>query len=296
MSIQTHPSSDELGEHALTVAGACALYVADRRAERGEACAHDAHKRFERTVYGTSFGATRVRELRTPAIKGWRDGLKLSHSSRNRTLTALRAALNLAVRSRLIAAETAREWQDVKPYRHAGQRRELFLDLAQRRALLKAAGGAVRDLMEATMLTGARAGELVNATAAQFNVHMQTMRLTGKTGTRTVPLSAAAEALFARRMRSAPSAERLLVRDDGKPWAHSDWDQLVRAAAANAGLPRGVCLYTLRHSFITQALSDGMTTLEVARLVGTSLAMIDRHYGHLVNDALRERLARVVMR
>jgi integrase len=56
-----------------------------------------------------------------------------------------------------------------------------------------------------------------------------------------------------------------------------------------------VCLYTLRHSFITQALSDGLTTLDVARLTGTSLAMIDRHYGHLVQSASAERLARVQM-
>jgi hypothetical protein len=38
-----------------------------------------------------------------------------------------------------------------------------------------------------------------------------------------------------------------------------------------------------------------MTTLEVARLVGTSLVMIEKHYGHLVADAARERLAKVEM-
>ena len=62
-----------------------------------------------------------------------------------------------------------------------------------------------------------------------------------------------------------------------------------------AKLPDGVCLYTLRHAFITQALSDGLTTLDVARLTGTSLAMSDRHYGHLVQSASAERLARVQM-
>jgi len=56
-----------------------------------------------------------------------------------------------------------------------------------------------------------------------------------------------------------------------------------------------VCLYTLRHSFITQAISDGLTTLDVARFTGTSLAMVDRHYGHLVQSASAERLAKVQM-
>jgi site-specific recombinase XerD len=85
----------------------------------------------------------------------------------------------------------------------------------------------------------------------------------------------------------------LLTRDDGKPWAHSDWDELVKEAAATAGLPKETCLYTLRHSFITQALLDGMSTLVVAKMVGTSLAMIEKHYGHLVQTTARERLAKV---
>jgi len=38
-----------------------------------------------------------------------------------------------------------------------------------------------------------------------------------------------------------------------------------------------------------------MSTLDVTRLVCTSLAMIEKHYGHLVADAARERLAKVTM-
>lgn len=53
------------------------------------------------------------------------------------------------------------------------------------------------------------------------------------------------------------------------------------------------CLYTLRHSFITQTLLDGVSTLEVAKIVGTSLPLIEKHYGHLVFDRARERLAKV---
>jgi len=67
----------------------------------------------------------------------------------------------------------------------------------------------------------------------------------------------------------------------------------VKAAAMRAGLPPQTCLYTLRHSFITQALLDGVCTLEVSKIVGTSLAMIEKHYGHLVHDTARERLAKV---
>jgi integrase len=282
-------------DQVVTVADACRAYVEDRRREKGDATAHDAEKRFERTVYKTGFGDIALAKLRTPHLKAWRDGLKLSKPSANRTLTALKAALNLAVTHRQVSAAATQEWRDVKPYKGAGKRRDLYLDLEQRRALLMAADGAVRDLIEAAMLTGARAGELVSATRRHFDDRTASMTFKGKTGTRTVPLSPAAVTLFKLLASAKLPNARLLTRDDGQPWAHSDWDELVREAATKAELPKGVCLYTLRHSFVTQAITSGMTTLDVARLVGTSVVMIEKHYGHLVASAARERLALVAM-
>jgi len=72
-------------------------------------------------------------------------------------------------------------------------------------------------------------------------------------------------------------------------------DELVKEAAARAELPAQTCLYTLRHSLITQALLDGVSTLEVSKIAGTSLTMIEKHYGHMVHDTARERLAKVQM-
>lgn len=283
-----------VSDEAITVAQACREYVEDRRREKGDASARDAEMRFARTVYETELGRRPLSKVRTNHILVWRDSLLLAKPSANRTLTALKAALNLAVRRRRVSAVAAREWGDARPFRAVGKRRDLFLDLKQRRALLAAAGeGALRDLLEASLLTGARAGELVNATRAQFDARTGSMTFIGKTGTRTVPLGPPAVTLFKRLARDKLPAARLLARDDGKAWAHSDWDELVREAAVAAKLPSGTCLYTLRHSFITQALTDGMATLDVARLVGTSIGMIEKHYGHLVASAARERLAQV---
>jgi site-specific recombinase XerD len=283
--------TDEL----VTVSDACREYVVHLRTEKGDDSARDAELRFTRTVFGMPIGSAAIAKIRTPRIREWRDGLDLSKGSANRTLTALKAALNLAVRNRRVMPGVAREWGDVKPFKDATSRRTLFLDLKQRRRLLENAQGGIRDLMEAVALTGARAGELTKATCAQFDQRLKTMTFVGKTGTRTVPLSNAAVAVFKRAVKSKLPAAPLFTRDDGKPWGPSDWDELVRTAAAAAKLPKGTCLYTLRHSFITQAITDGMTTLDVARLCGTSVGMIEKHYGHLVADAARKRLSAVTM-
>lgn len=278
-----------------TVETICREYVEDRLREKGEACATDLRQRFARTIDGTPFGRLPVERLRTETIKRWRDGLEMARGSKNRTFTALRAALNHAVRNRRVSGNVAVEWRSIQQYRDADQRRTIFLDLDQRRRLIANADPAVADLITAVALTGARPGELVTARRSQFDERLGVITLSGKAGRRTVPLSPAAIAHFVQLSRSKLPGAYLLTRSDGKPWGHSDWDKLVRAAAAKAELPAGVVLYTLRHSWISEALAGGMSTLDVARLTGTSLAMIDAHYGHLIAAAARERLAAVRM-
>jgi integrase len=239
---------------------------------------------------------THLAKIRSARLKEWHVALTsngLSKASANRTLTALKAALNLAVRNRKVTAGVAQEWAEVTPMKGASRRRDLFLDVSQRRSLLASATGGLKDLVEAAMSTGCRAGELTSARRSAFDARTKSLTVTGKTGGRTIPLAPSAVDLFTRLSRDKLPNAFLLTRDDGKPWAHSDWDHLVKAAAANANLPAEVCLYTLRHSFITQALLDGMSTLEVAKIVGTSLAMIEKHYGHLVHATAHDRLAKV---
>jgi len=279
----------------VTLSDACREYVKDRRREKGDATAHDAEIIFKRTLYDDVLGSRPLTRLRTPHLKDWRERLGVTPSTADRIWRTLKAALNLAVRNRQVAASAAQEWRDVKPHKSTGKRRDLYLDVTQRRALRDAAAGNVRDLIEAAALTGARAGELTGAKRSQFDARTKSMSFAGKTGARTVPLSDAAVTLFKRLAESKLPSAHLFVRDDGKPWAHSDWDELVRNAATAAELPKGTCLYTLRHSFITQAIIDGLTTLDVARLCGTSVMMIEKHYGHLVASAARERLAKVTM-
>lgn len=294
-------------QDAETVADACRLYVDDRRRLKGEVTATYALRAYERSVFGGGgkdgkrhpphpLGGVRLDRLRTRLLEEWRDGLLeggLKRSTVNRMLTHLRAALNYAVRHRLVRSDMAIEWRNVQTLKGAYSRRTLYLDRTERRALLGHAEGAVRDLLEAAALTGARAGELVTARVSQFDARTASMTFHGKTGGRTVPLAPAAVKLFKRLAKSKLPGAFLLTDDQGLPWRHSGWDKLVRAAATAARMPAGTCLYTLRHSFITAALTDGMSPLDVARIVGTSLRMIDKNYGHLCHHAARERLAAV---
>ena len=69
-------------------------------------------------------------------------------------------------------------------------------------------------------------------------------------------------------------------------WRSRAWYPALEAAGISKRGP-----YHLRHTFATEALAAGVSTFELSRVMGTSLQMIDQHYGHLARDSsIRARL------
>jgi len=58
-----------------------------------------------------------------------------------------------------------------------------------------------------------------------------------------------------------------------------------------AGLDTSVTAYTLRHTTGSWLVQSRVATRKVAEILGTSESMIERHYGHLSPDHLREEIA-----
>ena len=64
-------------------------------------------------------------------------------------------------------------------------------------------------------------------------------------------------------------------------------------AIESAGIAKPARIYDLRSTFISNALASGLTVFETARIAGTSVKMIELHYGALLDTAhvsLLERL------
>ena len=60
-----------------------------------------------------------------------------------------------------------------------------------------------------------------------------------------------------------------------------EWLPAVEAS----GVRRPVRLYDLRSTFASRALAAGVSVFELARVMGTSVRMIERHYGALLDGA-----------
>lgn len=292
----------------ITVGEACRAYMDQLRRDGREETALDVEQRFNRTVFADPLGKVKLSALRERHLEEWRERMEQGHLSPvpvkgarapkplspavfKRTLTTLKAALNNAVRKRYVASEKAIEWSGMKPAKDADKRRELYLDRSQRQALLEAAVGPLRDLIECVALTGCRPGDPAKALRKHYDAKTQSVTFLTKGHVRTIPLSPAAKALFDRLAKDKLPNAHLFTQGNGKPWTSRAWHDGMRAAVAKAGLPEGTVLYTLRHSWITDAITGGMDLLTVAKLAGTSLAMIEKHYGHLVHGAARDKLA-----
>ena len=87
----------------------------------------------------------------------------------------------------------------------------------------------------------------------------------------------------------------MFVRGDGRAWNKDAWKHPIKFAVKRAELPGAAAAYTLRHSVITDLIREGLPALTVAQISGTSVAMIERHYGHLVRDDAEQALARLLL-
>ena len=286
-----------------TLEAACEAYVKHQRLHKSKASAADAEGRFKRLVYGKKIGTVLLNKLRPQHLRDWmadqldEDGdeedVRKSKDSANRNLNTLKAALNLALRDQLVTTDAG--WKTVTPFPRAGRRRTGDLTPKDRAALLSHCEPDLAALVRALLLTAVRPGEIASCDVADFDQAQGTLALTGKTGARVVTLSTAAVEFFKEQARNKLPSAPLLSDAYGNRWNKDSWKKRFRNTVRAASLPDSVVMYTLRHVGISELIAGGVDVFLVAKLAGTSTAMIDKHYGHLRHAQTRASLDAVAM-
>jgi integrase len=287
----------------ITVREACERYAADKP---------DAAQRFARYVYNDPIAKIALPKLTKRHVKDWRSRLEAlparitrgksgpqetkarSAATLNRDMVCLRAALNAAKANDYILTDLA--WTEaLKPAEAVGGRRNLYLDRTQRRALLDHLPADVASFAHALCLLPMRPGAIATLRVGDFDARRGELSIDrDKAGAgRKLLLPKATAELFAEQCRNKLPGAWLFTRADGAPWIKDKWKHPIKDAALAAGLPSDATIYTLRHSGITDLVTDGLDLLTVARLAGTSVKMIEDHYGHLRQKHASEALARL---
>lgn len=285
---------------AVTVREACERYA------KGNP---DAQARFPRYVYDDPIAKVKLQKLREHHVREWRERLEgmpalVSRSKKgdtvtrqrspatvNRDMVAFRAALNMALKRGEVA--TALAWKEALQPAEAKGRRNLYLDREQRRALLAELPKDAAAFCRGLCLLPLRPGALAALRAGDFDPRRNELAVDhDKAGEgRRILVEGNTAAMLRELVKSKLPAAPLFAQVDGRAWNKDDWKKPIKAAVIAADLPASTTAYTLRHSTVTDLVQGGLDLLTIAQVSGTSVAMIERHYGHLQRKRAAEALA-----
>jgi integrase len=309
---------DRYVEHLRTTKPKAELtaYALARRAAKGKTtadvvpAAEDAAARFKNYVLSDAkLAATDIGKVTPAMLDGWRKRLQAAPtrsggnrgesrtaSTLNRDMSCFRAALNLAYTDGVVTSDFA--WRGkLLPIKDADRRRELYLDKDQRRKFIDKAPADLAAFLRGLSLLPLRPGALAALTVGNFDKRLSVLTVgKDKAGRdRKLKLPKDTAALFEEASKDKLPAAPLFARADGTRWDKDAWKGPVKAAAQAAKLPEGTTAYTLRHSTISDLVHGGLDLLTVAQISGTSVRMIEQHYGHLRGEVAADALAKLAL-
>ena len=233
-------------------------------------------------------------------LRAWRDGLakKLAPATVNRTVTALKAALNLAAdHDERITSRNA--WKTgLAAMPDAQEARNVILPEATVRRIMAVADEESAEfglLVAVAAVTGARVSQLARLEVQDLQDGRGDPRLmmpSSKKGRgpkrisrRPVPIPAWLATRLRAAARGRPGNEPMLVKPDGTTWGRTDHSARFARTAKRAGLdPAEVTIYALRHSSIVRQLLASVPVRVIAVNHDTSITMIERTYSRHIGD------------
>lgn len=299
---------------SITAREACERFVQKKRDEGKIAAANDLEVRFRRWMYSDKkLSQTSLIKLTQGMIHDWRNKLtktpaihqdKKMESGRpkaastiNREMAVLKAALNQAVRDGYATSDIAWKYQ-LTSIKNATGRRDCYLDSNQRRTLIACAQADMAVFMKALSLLPFRPGAMASLTVGSFDMRLGVLTVgKDKSGMdRKINLPPSTALFFSDQVKNKLPSAPLVARADGQFWNKDSWKHPFKEAVLAANLPSDATAYALRHSTITDLIAlHRLDTMTVAQLAGTSVMMIEKHYGHLLRDHAASALAKLAL-
>lgn len=135
---------------------------------------------------------------------------------------------------------------------------------------------------------------IVQQLAARAPYPLVPLKNSRRRPSRVVPAPAYVLEALSEHVRRYPLGERELVftAPRGGPANQSAVGTAFRSACEKVGLPEEITFHDLRHSYASEMLVQGLSVVEVAELIGDTVAMVEKTYGHpTVDFRKRARLA-----
>lgn len=218
--------------------------------------------------------------------------LRKRRARANRIMTPLRAALNNALKKRMIATDAA--WRiALKPYSGVDGPTVRYLELDECRALQKAADEDFRPLVAGALFTGGRYGSLryLKVKDIDFRSRSAQFRVTKSGKKQSVKLTAAACKFLKEQIGGRPADGYVFVKASGQQWKPSDQARRMQEACTKAKIEPPATFHELRDTFASHLVMAGVPILTVSKLLGhADVRITEKHYAHLRPDHLQQAL------
>lgn len=235
-------------------------------------------------------------DLSGKVIQAWRQSMPrdVARSTYNNRLNAVRGVLGFALKNGWTATDVWAKELSAMP--GPDGRREVYLDGAERLRLVNNTQPDLQPLVRFLSLMPLRCGAAARLLVGDVDLRTGTVtvRLDKAGAGRTVPLTGAALELVRDQVKNKLPTAPLFTQSNGLAWSKDGWKGPIKTAAAAANLTDKTVLYVLRHSVVTDLIvQQGLDLMTTAKLAGTSVQQIEKHYGKLVDSRARDALAKL---
>ena len=198
-------------------------------------------------------------------------------STSNRNLADVKAALNRAYQNGWVDSDQG--WRGVQAFADCTGVREEVLDAAQQSDFLNGCTPEFRPLAYGALLTGSHYTAMTKWTVKDFRPLDRCIRVgydKRNHRDRLAPLTNEAIAVFHNITLGRAPEEPIFLKANGEPWGRNH--QARPMGEGSEAVALDITFYSLRHTCITIWLLHGVEPAIVASAVGTSTAMIEKHY------------------
>lgn len=237
-----------------------------------------------------AFGRDKVHDISTEQIEQLHRDISEKRGApvrANRVLEVIRKAMNLAIRW---------GWRSENPVtgirKNREEKRERYLspeEIARLNAALAHHPEQVSaDAIRLLMLTGARRGEVLNATWDMFDLDKGIWTMpsahTKQRRSHRVPLASSAVALLLRIKDSSEGPFVFAGKSPDHPLTDikRTWQSLCKKASI-----KGARIHDLRHSFASILVSQGASLPLIGAMLGHTQVQTTQRYAHLYDEPLR---------
>jgi len=240
-----------------------------------------------------AFGEMPIMTILKPDVVRWRDNMASRPHAFNRALPVLSMLMQEAERFgyRKPSSNPCR----LIP-RYPRTKKERFLSHREYRSLAAVLKDAEGEMAQAVAIirlliyTGARSGEITGL-RWEWIKPPRIFLPDSKTGAKVILLNASARAVLERVGQGTSEREGLVFPNSAGTAPMNIQPQWI-ALRARAGL-RDVRLHDLRHSFASVAIREGISLVQIGRLLGHALPETTERYAHLADDDVAQAAERV---